>query len=347
MILKWIAIGIVTIILIALIGGALYEQYARRDAARRFPPPGEMVDIGGRRIHLDCRGSGSPTVVLEAGLDVNGSLSWYKVQDEIAKTTRVCSSDRAGIMWSDAPPHAQDGDHAARDLHAALRGAGIDGPLVLVGHSLGGPYIMNYTRQFGGDVKGLVFVDASHPDQVEKLTLPGKEPESTEPPLAMRILSKLTWTGLLRLVPMQGSPDEPKAITDARQAYLGHSMQGATAEMTALPTIFAQGGKLRTLGDRPLVVLTAAKPNSPEELQAQGLTAEEGLAQQALWRGLHEDEARWSTRSRHELVPDAGHYIQLDRPDAVVRAIKEIVAAVRTDKTASAPPKAIGDPVAP
>ncbi len=329
MIVKWIAIGIAAIILIALIGGALYEQYARRDAVKRFPPRGQMVDIGGRRIHLDCRGSGSPTVILEAGLDINGSLGWYKIQDEIAKTTRVCSSDRAGIMWSDAPPHAQDGDNAARDLHAALRGAGIDGPLVLVGHSLGGPYMMNYTRQFGDDVKGLVFVDASHPDQIAKLTLPGKKPESPDLPPALSIMGKLAWTGLSRLLPVQGMPDEPRAITDARQAYLGHSMQGAIAEMKALPTIFAQGGKLRTLRDRPLVVLTAMKPNSPAELKEQGLTPAEGLAHQKLWQGLHEDEASWSTRSRHELVPDAGHYIQLDRPDVVVRAVKEVVAAVR------------------
>lgn len=329
---KWIAIVIVAIILVTLIGGALYEQYARRDVEMRFPPRGQMVDIGGRRIHLDCRGSGSPTVILESGLDINGTLAWYKVQDAIAKTTRVCSSDRAGIMWSDAPPHAQDGDHAARDLHAALAGAGIKGPLVLVGHSLGGPYIMNYTRQFGGNVKGLIFVDASHPDQIAKLTLPGKQPESPELPLALRIIGKLSWTGFSRLLPaQQGRPDEPKAITDARQAYMGHSMQGAIAEMTALPTIFAQGGKLRTLGDRPIVVLTAMKPNSPEELQAQGLTPAEGLAQQKLWQGLHDDEASWSTRSRHELVPDAGHYIQLERPDVVLRAVDEVVAAVRAD----------------
>jgi pimeloyl-ACP methyl ester carboxylesterase len=328
---KWTAIVIVTIVVVALIGGALYEQYARRDAAKRFPPRGRMVDIGGRRIHLDCRGSGSPTVILESGLDINGTLAWYKVQDAIAKTTRVCSSDRAGIMWSDAPPHAQDGDHAARDLHAALAGAGIDGPLVLLGHSLGGPYIMNYTRQFGGNVKGLVFVDASHPDQIAKMTLPGKRPESPELPLILRVMGKLSWTGLSRLLPVQGTPDEPKAITDMRQAYLGHSMQGAIAEMTALPTIFAQGGKLRALGDRPIVVLTAMKPNSPEELQAQGLTPAEGLAHQKLWQGLHDDEASWSTRSRHQLVPDAGHYIQLERPDVVLRAVSDVVAAVRAD----------------
>ncbi|MET0309211.1 MAG: alpha/beta hydrolase [Sphingomonas sp.] len=329
-VLKWLAIGLVALVALLLVVGAIWEQVSRADEAKRYPPRGQIVDIGGRRFHLDCRGSGSPTVILESGLDINGTLAWYKVQDTIAKTTRVCSSDRAGIMWSDPPPHVQNGDHVAQDLHAALSKAGIGGPLVLVGHSLGGPYIMNYTRQFGGDVAGLVFVDASHPDQLDRLPAPGKPRQSTALPFAMRAVAALSWAGVPRLM-MSGSDEVPKEISEARGAQIGRSLHGALAEGAALPVTLAQGGQLRTLGNRPIVVLTAMKPYPESVLKAQKMTPADGLAQQARWKAMQDDEARWSTRSRHQLVPDASHYIQIDRPDVVIRAVDEVVATVRAD----------------
>src|ERR1039457_1199458 len=99
---KWIiysSLVIFTLIVLAIIVGVGYEMMARNRAARDFPPLGKLVDIGGRPIQLDCRGSGSPTVVFESGLDMMGSLSWSAVHDEIAKTTRACAYSRAGIMW--------------------------------------------------------------------------------------------------------------------------------------------------------------------------------------------------------------------------------------------------------
>src|SRR5688572_8575029 len=111
--LKWlrrIGLGFVALVLLLVSVGAAYEAMGRRNARRDFPPPGRLVDIGGRRIHLDCRGTGSPIVVLEAGLDTRGSLAWGTVHDSIAKTTRTCAYSRAGIMWSDPTPGLQ---HAA------------------------------------------------------------------------------------------------------------------------------------------------------------------------------------------------------------------------------------------
>ena len=135
-----------------------------------------MIDIGGRSIHLDCRGTGSPTVVFESGLDNYGSMSWAKVQDSVATTTRACAYDRAGVMWSDPSDARQNSDAIASDLHGALTAAGESAPFVLVGHSLGGPYVMAYTKKYGKQVAGLVFVDASHPDQVQRLNAVLKHP---------------------------------------------------------------------------------------------------------------------------------------------------------------------------
>src|ERR1035438_9396618 len=133
---------IVSLILFVAIAGVVYEMIGRSRAAHEFPPHGKMVDIGGRRIQLDCRGAGTPTVIFESGFDWNGSLSWSAVHDEIAKTTRACAYSRAGIMWSDPKDGTQSGKTIAEDLHAVLATAGESPPFVLVGHSLGGPYIM-------------------------------------------------------------------------------------------------------------------------------------------------------------------------------------------------------------
>src|SRR4051812_615262 len=167
--MRWIRrTGLVLGILILASGlvGAGYEVVGRRRAANDFPVPGKLVDIGGRRIQIDCRGSGGPTVVFEDGLDVGGSTSWMGVHDAISKTTRACAYSRAGVMWSDAQSGPQSGKQVAEDLHSALSKAGERPPFVMVGHSLGGPYIMIYTKYFGFDVAGLVFVDAPHPAQV-------------------------------------------------------------------------------------------------------------------------------------------------------------------------------------
>src|SRR5215203_2776479 len=156
--LKRAAIGVAALGTIALLSGASYEQLMRRRALQTHPVPGRLVDVGGgRRIQIDCRGAGAPTVVLESGLDNLGSLSWTAVHDSLARTTRVCAYSRAGIMWSDASPAPFDLTSMADDLHRALAAAGESAPWVVVGHSIGGPYAMSFAHAYPSEVKGLVF----------------------------------------------------------------------------------------------------------------------------------------------------------------------------------------------
>lgn len=164
----YVWMGILSPIVLAAALGVACEVSGKAQAARDFPPPEKLVDIGGRRMQLDCRGAGSPTVVFEPGLDMGGSLSWSAVHGEVAKTTRACAYSRAGIMWSDPHDTHQNGKSVAQDLHATLGRAGEQGPFVLVGHSLGGPYLMTCTKYFGQEVVGLVLVDAAHPEQVQR-----------------------------------------------------------------------------------------------------------------------------------------------------------------------------------
>lgn len=326
--LKWIGLGLFTLLAGATLFGSIYEVVARNHAHDTYKPRGLLVDIGGRKLHVDCRGVGSPTVILESGLDTNGSLSWEKIQDPISRLTRTCSYDRAGVMWSDAKAGPQDADGVAQDLHAALSAMGINGPLVLVCHSLGGPYIMNYTKKYGDSVKGLVFVDCSHPDQLTRLGV-DKIPKGV--PFLYKALDALAWTGILRVTPDDSPPGMPDRIKPIGKAYLGETFGGSMKEMANIEATFREGGELRTLGDRPLVVLTAMQPFTKETRDSIGLTEQEANTLQINWEKLNKEAASWSTHSRQQNVPDSMHYIQFQRPDLVIQAITDVVTTVRAN----------------
>ena len=327
--LKRIAVGAAALAAIALLSGASYEQLMRRRANDMRSIPGHLVDVGGgRRIQIDCRGTGAPTVVLESGLDNYGSLSWAAVHDSIATTTRVCAYSRAGIMWSDPSDAPFDLTTEARDLRLALSGAHEHGPYVLVGHSIGGPYVMGFTHAYPSAVAGLVFVDASHPDQFARFhTITGKW--LAPPPGEVKLGAALAWTGLVRLLPVGETPASWPTTMHSTASYLPTSLRALSKETAAVPATLAAASAMHALGDRPLVVLTAGMEQPPSALRSMGITREQGIQVRIAVRSMHDEQATWTRHGRHELVPDAGHYIQFDRPDVVVRAVREVVDAVR------------------
>ncbi len=330
----YVCLGLIALVVLATIVGVAYEMFSRRQAVQKFPPPGKLVDIGGRRIQLDCRGTGSPTVIFESGLDLSGSLSWSAVHDEIAKTTRACAYSRAGIMWSDAHNTHQNGKSIAEDLHAILSKAGEQGPFVLVGHSLGGPYIMIYTKYFGAEVAGLVFVDASHPDQVQRFDAVAKISGSKLIPLIEKMGALLNWTGVVRVVAdtSEKMPNLPDSVDLAVKAYTPTSLWPMLKESEALEQTLAEAGTFRQLGDRPLFVLTSTAPFPEKAIADLNITAEQAKQHQEIWKQMQEELATWSSSSQHKLVPDAGHYIQFDRPDIVIEAVRSVVENVRANR---------------
>ena len=146
----------------------------------------------------------------------------------------------------------------------------------------------------------------------------------------LNVLASLAWTGIGRVIPAGGNPKIPAATRAAMAAYTPTSFAPAVRELKSLDATLAAAGKHRQLAERPLVVLTAMAELPPEVLKGAGMTREQGARFQAEWKTLHNDEATWSSHSRHEVVPDATHYIQLDRPDVVIKAVREVVDAVRT-----------------
>jgi pimeloyl-ACP methyl ester carboxylesterase len=332
-------LGVGCLIVLAVLAGAGFETFMRSQASRKYPVSGKLVDVGGRKIQIDCRGQGSPTVVLETGIDNLGSLSWAAVHDEIAQTTRVCAYSRAGILWSDPNTGTVDHKSITQDLHEALIKSGETGPWVMVGFSAGGPATINFTSQYASEVAGLVFVDASHPDQVapmEKITgISG----SAMPPFLIPLSEVLARIGLVRLIynviPGYTIPNAPPLASQVVEAYFPQNISSFLKGIQSNDAEIAAAGNFRNLGDRPLVVLTGTRKLSPDELRAAGMSQEQEIQMNALWAKLQADLATWSTRSRHEIVPDASHSIQFDRPDVVIRAVREVVMDVRKTKVIS------------
>ena len=159
-----IALGALTLVVVLAVAGFLYENISEARDRRFNAMAGGLVDVGGRRMHIDCTGQGSPAVILESGLG-DSFVSWHKVQPQIANFTRVCSYDRAGLGYSDSSPLPRTSDVIAKELHALLHAAGVSPPYILVGHSMGGFDVRLYASLYRSEVVGMVLVDASHPDQ--------------------------------------------------------------------------------------------------------------------------------------------------------------------------------------
>ena len=133
----------VLVLLVLLVAGMLlssgYQAFATGRDLEKYPAPGQLIDVGGYRLHIYCVGEGSPTVVMEAGMS-GWSTDWLLVQPEVAEVTRACAYDRAGYGWSDEGPRPQDSQQVATALNRLLAEAGIEGEIILVGHSLGGVF---------------------------------------------------------------------------------------------------------------------------------------------------------------------------------------------------------------
>lgn len=182
------------VLVIALAGaGATYQTVATEMDERRYPPPGQLVDAGGHWLHLNVMGEDrdGPTVILEAGGMGGMSSQWAWVQPEIAEFARVVSYDRAGLGWSEPGRQAHDARHISQQLHTALEEAGIGGPYVLVGHSMGGLYARQFAGDYPDEVAGMVLLDSSHPDQGTRLEAEGLDQQIVQMLTAQTVLARL------------------------------------------------------------------------------------------------------------------------------------------------------------
>ena len=253
---RWVLLALLTGMAVAAVGGGA-ETVALAHDKSALGMPGKRYDVGGHRLHLTCVGSGSPTVVLVSGT-AEMSASWARVVPQVASTTRVCAYDRAGQGWSDDPPHPQDAVEMAADLHGLLAAAGEQGPYLLAGHSLGGVYGMTFAAQYPADVAGLVLLDSASPQQFTALP---KFP--TQYAMLRRLYGLapvVARLGVGRLVSSSMFSALPQPAAGQVRAFETSSrgLGNARDEVSRYRDAFRQAGALRTLGTKPLVVVTAA-----------------------------------------------------------------------------------------
>lgn len=290
------------------------------------PAPGRLIDIGGRRLHLHCSGSGAPTVILEAGAS-SFAIDWALVQPDVAERQRVCSYDRTGSGWSDAAVLVETPARVVADLHALLTAAGERPPYVLVGASMGGLYVRLYQLDHPADVAGLVLVDPVTEDrlftQVEgktvtiaSLTADQLRPTLPSGPVNIPVRKPQTGSPFDRLPPDRYAQrialDERLIASFPPSVSAAIVHESAEGRRAALARLLASRDQDSTpLRRSPLVVLTRGQNPTP------------GLAED------HATLARLSSQGQHRVVTEAGHEIHLYAPAVVVQAIRDVSSSLR------------------
>ena len=292
---RWVVGALTAVLVLMAVGGAAMTVLA---SSASPAGAGKLVDIGGRRLYLECTGSGSPTVVLQAGAG-GDSTAWKTIQPTIAARTTVCSYDRAGRGRSDDPPAPQDGTAIARDLHDLLTKAGVTGPYVFVGHSSGGPYLRVYAATYPDDVAGLVLID---PQPATAFTaLPDYPSIYDYLKLSGGLAPSLARIGLLGPIfgvgPSEATPRIARSYRD---------------EIRMLPTVLDQAKQVTSIGNKPLVIVSA------------------GTGQQRGWAEAQDAQVSLSSNSAHQTLASATHDSILEADSATsTQAILDVLAAVR------------------
>jgi len=300
--------------------------------------PGRLVDVGGYRMHIHCEGEsepGGPTVVIDAG-DAGFSLDWMPIQDRLAGSYRVCVYDRAGYGWSDPRPELRDADHVVAELHGLLAAADERGPVLLVGHALGGVTARLYAARYRDDVAGLILVEAVT-DQVHTDVYAAQQRALLG---SYEVTRFMVGSGLSRvLAPFAGERELPPAARalprDLQSAYRVLLLdpvyyETAIAELQLAQTSVEQANAAlmgeAPLGELPLIVLTAAqalpagaRPDSADRVPASSVVIQE----QGALTLLSEDSER-------RMLGRSGHLVHLDEPDAIMAAVDDVYAIIMT-----------------
>jgi pimeloyl-ACP methyl ester carboxylesterase len=295
--------GLCGLIVVTAIMGATYQWLATRRELAATPPPGHLVDIGGYRLHLWCTGEGAPAVILDTGL-AGSTPGWGFVQPDVARFTRVCSYDRAGMGYSDPGPSPRTARRIASELAELLVRGGIGAPVVLVGASIAGFNVRVFASDHPDRAAGLVLVDASHEDQAHDV------------PRMARFVPLLSTIGVLRLFGISFGQRVESLAPSVRQFARATSFRAAGYQAAADEIIHVRESASEVRSSRrkltiPVIVVTGARG------------ADEN------WRQLQRDQASLSERGCLMIAEQSGHVVPIDQPEVIVDAIRMVVETAR------------------
>ncbi len=310
------AIALISALLLLAGSGAGYQMLAERGEANRFPAPGQLLDIGGRRLHVMCSGAGAPGVLIEAS-GLGTALQSATVQRALAITQRVCSYDRAGLGWSDPSPDPATAKAMEQDLEQLLARLHLPAPLILIASSAGGLSVELYAREHPERVAGLVWIDALSGDALDGV------PEIHRLQRSACLARDAAWLGVIRLI-------NPLHLQTADQAFAAR----ATALTYRRRTLDAVCSMTRSFDESaeqirhapnmqssiPVIVLVHGEPRDIDPTASAATLA----ALEPKWRAAQAQFSRRFSRSKLTVVEHSGHLIVSERPDAVVNAVSEV-----------------------
>jgi len=323
-----------------VVAGAVYQAIETWRDRRRFSPPGRLVQFNERRMHIHVTGEGTPTVVFESGMGAS-CLSWTLVQPQVAQFSRAVSYDRAGHGWSDPAPEPRTARQIAQELNTLLNATGLPGPYVLVGHSFGGYVNRAYAHLYRDRVAGMVLVDSVHPAEWKKPT--PEQLRMIEAGLRYAwIAAWLARLGFVRFCLAQlarGSPRLGWAAASAFDVSMAAAVQRIAGEIRKLPApilpvvraLWSQPKNFMSLGQHvaalPVSAAQAAAVRSLGDLPLVVVSGDHHAAPHIDWQ---RDLAQLSSCGRHLVASDCGHWVHLDHPEVVTRAIRDVVTAARS-----------------
>lgn len=320
--LKWGLLLMTSLLLLAIGSGFAYEAIASKQSARNYPPPGKLVDAGGYNLHLVKVGTGSPTILLEAGSGET-SLSWRQIPDELAEFATVVSYDRAGYAWSEPANSDRTGENIVRELHTALEKEGIHGPYLLVGHSLGGMYARLFAETYRDEVVGLVLIDARPEDDARDTAEILKQEKFVGNPSAST-LKLIKHSGLLRL--LKDELLNGQVAKEDREQFVNVIAKGSFFEAKEEEGNWAGTTEDAIRGQRlgSLPVRIIARGMAQDYAQA-GISEEGGRKLESIWQAGQQKMLGISTDSQLIVAEKSGHMVIHDQPELVVETIRSLL----------------------
>jgi pimeloyl-ACP methyl ester carboxylesterase len=333
------ALALLGLAVVALgIAGIIYQSSGLARDARRFPPPGTFIDVGGHRLHVVCRGEGAPAVVLESAIAAS-SLSWSRVQPEVARFTRVCAYDRAGLGWSDEATARRTLARVVDDLHAVVTNMHCPSPFVIVGHSFGAFVCLAYAAQYPHEVSGVVLVDPP----TEWIPMHRRQAYLVRGAIQMsRLGGLLARIGIVRAclaLLTGGAPAVPRYFVKVFGPTTARTLERLVGEVQKLPpevhpmvqAAWCQPKCFRAMADqlRAFREATEAPTVRTPSLRDVPLAVISSADQPASVLAAHEALVRLSSHGRHVVASKSGHWVPFDEPALVVDAIRDVVETVR------------------